>query len=148
MGIDPHFDLWRYLFAINLMKRQVGKQDLHVPVGCASIHLRSTRAGLYPLMRLTTSNKGWHSQWFYIKNDATAPLPSFTGRYILEASESWGWGVQAKEKKHLNGLLTALRTLKERGVKGLGIIGAYHTRRVAPLMARASSVSNGAQSVV
>jgi len=87
-------------------------------------------------MRLTTSNKGWHSQWFYVKNNATAPLPAFTGRYILEAPESWGWGVQAKEKKHLNGLLVALRTLKERGVKGSGIIGAYHARRVAPLMAR------------
>jgi hypothetical protein len=134
LGIDPHFDLWWYLFAINLVKRWVGKQDLHALVGCASIHLRNTRAGAYPLMHLTTSNKGWHSQWFYVKNDATAPLPAFIGRYILEASESWGWGVQAKDKKHLNDLLAALRTLKERGVKGLGIIGAYHTRRVMPLM--------------
>ena len=55
----------------------------------------------------------------------------------MEAPESWGWDVTAKGKKHLNGLLAALQTLKERGVKGSGIIGAYHTRRVAPLMARA-----------
>ena len=41
-----------------------------------------------------------------------------------------------KEKKHLNGLLATLQTLKDRGVKGSGIIGAYHARRVAPLMAR------------
>ena len=59
-------------------------------------------------MRMSTSNKGWHSQWFYIKNDAAAPLPTFTGRYILEALESWGWGVKAKEKKNLNGLLATL----------------------------------------
>ena len=59
-------------------------------------------------MRLTTSNKGWHSQWFYVKNDATTPLPAFTRCYILEALESWGWGVQAKDKKLLNGLLAAL----------------------------------------
>ena len=45
-------------------------------------------------------------------------------------------GCQGKEKKHLNGFLIALRTLKDRGVKGSGIIGAYHARRVAPLMAR------------
>jgi len=45
LGINPHFDLWWYLFTINLMKRQVGKQDLHAPVGCASIHLRNTRVG-------------------------------------------------------------------------------------------------------
>ena len=42
-----------------------------------------------------------------------------------------------KEKKHLNDLLAALRTLKDRGMKGSGIIGAYHARRVAPLMAHA-----------
>ena len=73
-------------------------------------------------MHLSTSNKGWHSQWFYVKNDATTPLLAFTGRYILEAPESWGWGVQAKDKRHLNGLLTALRTIKERGIKGPGLL--------------------------
>ena len=84
LGISPHFDLWRYIFTVNLVKRRVGKQELHVPVGCASIHLRNNRAGAYPLMRLSTSNKGWHSQWFYVKNDAAAPLPVFTGRCIVE----------------------------------------------------------------
>ena len=92
MGISPHFDLWRYLFAINLLKRRVGKQELHAPVGCAGIHLHHHRVGAYPLMRLATSNKGWYSQWFYVKNDAAAPLPAFTGRYIMETSGSWGVG--------------------------------------------------------
>ena len=54
----------------------------------------------------------------------------------METLGSWKWGVPAKEKKNLNGLLTTLRTLKDRGVKGSEIIGAYHAR-VAPLMARA-----------
>ena len=76
-------------------------------------------------MRLSTSNKGWHSQWFYVKNDAAAPLPVLTGRYIVETPGPWRWGVTAKGKKHLNGLLAALRTLKDKGVKGSRIIGAY-----------------------
>ena len=63
-------------------------------------------------MRLSTSNKGWHSQWFYVKNDAAAPLPVFTGRYILEAPGSWGWGVPGKGKKQLNDLLATIQTLK------------------------------------
>ena len=58
LGIDPHFDLWRHLFAINLLKKRVGKQELHAPVGCAGIHLRNNQAEAYPLMRLSTSNKG------------------------------------------------------------------------------------------
>ena len=88
-------------------------------------------------MRLATPNKGWHSQWFYVRDDPSATLPKYTGRLIEEAPGSWTWGVQLKDKKHLADLLAGLQALKERGVKGAGIIGAYHARRVAPLMARA-----------
>ena len=42
-----------------------------------------------------------------------------------------------KDKKRIQDHLTAIRILKERGVKGSGIIGAYHMWRVAPLMRRA-----------
>ena len=66
----------------------------------------------------------------------SATLPRYTGRLIEEALGSWAWGVQSKDKKHLSNLLSALQALKERGVKGTGIIGAYHARRVAPLMMR------------
>ena len=59
-------------------------------------------------MRLVTSNKGWHSQWFHIRDDLSATLPKYTGRLIEEAPKSWGWGVQRKDKKHLDDLLTAL----------------------------------------
>jgi len=88
-------------------------------------------------MRLSTSNKGWHSHWFYLKNDATAPLLEFTRRLIEEAPDSWRkWGVPEKDKKKILDHLAAIRILKEKGLKGSGIIGAYHTRRVAPLMRR------------
>ena len=46
-------------------------------------------------------------------------------------------GVPDKDKKKIQDHLTALQILKGRGVKGSGIIGAYHTWRVAPLMSRA-----------
>ena len=41
LGISPHFDLWRYFFAINLQrKREKGsRQELHMPMGCAGIQL-------------------------------------------------------------------------------------------------------------
>ena len=66
----------------------------------------------------------------------SATLPRYTGCLIVDALESWSWGVQSKDKKHISDLLSALQALKGRGVKGTGIIGAYHARRVAPLMAR------------
>ena len=83
-------------------------------------------------MRLATSNKGWHSQWFYVRDDVSATLPRYTGRLIVDAPESWSWGVQSKDKKHLSDLFSALQALKDRGIKGTGIIGTYHARRVAP----------------
>ena len=53
-------------------------------------------------MRLSTSNKGWHSHRFYVKNDATAPLLEFTGRLIKEVPKSWmKWGVPEKDKKRI-----------------------------------------------
>ena len=88
------------------------------------------------LMRLSTSNKGWHSQWFYVRDDLSATLPKYSGCLIDEALESWLWGCPTPAKKHLTDLLAAIHTLKVRGMKGSGIIGAYHARRVAPLMAR------------
>ena len=86
-------------------------------------------------MCLSTSNKGWHSHWFYVKDDVAAPLPVFFGHIIEEVPESWKWGVPDKDKKKIKDHLAALQILKERAMKGSGIIDAYHMRRVAPLMA-------------
>ena len=90
LGISPHFDLWWHFLAVSLSKKRVERQELVTPIGCASIQLRNTRATDYPLMRLSTSNKGWHSQWFYVKNDMTTPLagvhwaPHRTGSGVVE----------------------------------------------------------------
>ena len=98
LAISRHFDLWRYLFAVNLLKKRVGKQELHAPVGCAGIHLRNNRVEAYLLMCLPTSNKGWHSQWFYVKDDAAAPCQFSPG------ASSWrsgghGSGVSRSTKR-------------------------------------------------
>jgi len=64
-------------------------------------------------------------------------LLEFTGHLIEEALDSWRkWGVLKKDKKRILDHLTTIRFLKEKGLNGSGIIGAYHARRVAPLMRR------------
>ena len=53
-------------------------------------------------MRLSTLNKGWHSQWFYLKNDTATPLSEFTGCLVEEAPEQWRkWGIPEKDKKKI-----------------------------------------------
>ena len=88
MGISPHFNLWRYFVVVTLLKKREKKRELSVPMGCADISLHNNRVNEYPSMRLSTSNKGWHLHWFYIKNDTAAPLPAFTGCLIEEAPKS------------------------------------------------------------
>ena len=63
LGISPHFDLWRHFFAVTLQKKREksGRQELHMPMGCASIQLQKKWVDEYPSMQLLTSNKGWHS---------------------------------------------------------------------------------------
>ena len=40
LGIEPHFELWKYLFVVELQKKNKWKKpDLTVPMGCASIRL-------------------------------------------------------------------------------------------------------------
>jgi hypothetical protein len=88
LGTEPHFELWRYFFAISLLKkREKNKLDLSVPMGCIDIHLRGYRANKYMSLRLSRYNKGWHAQWFYLKNDGAAPLSEFTGRLIEDAPQ-------------------------------------------------------------
>jgi len=72
--------------------------------------------------------------WFYAKNDAAAPLPEFTRCLIGEAPQVWSWGPPEKEKRRLLDLLDAIAFLEDRGLHGVSVIGAFHARRVAPLM--------------
>ena len=58
LGISPHFDLWRHLFAVTLLKKREKKRELSVPMGCAGIELHNNRVNEYPPMLLSTSNKG------------------------------------------------------------------------------------------
>ena len=58
-------------------------------MGCAGIQLQNNRVDEYSSMWLSMSNKGWHLQWFYLKNDPAAPLPKFTGCLIEDALEQW-----------------------------------------------------------
>ena len=54
-------------------------------------------------------------------------MPAFSGRIIEEVLGSWKWGVPDKDKKRIKDHLAALQILKERGVKGSGIIhGGWH----------------------
>ena len=85
-----------------------------MPMGCTGIQLWNNQVGEYPSMRLSMSNKRWHSQWFYLKNNAIAPLLEFTGCLIEETPEQWRkWGVPEKDKKKIRDHIATIHILKE-----------------------------------
>ena len=106
-------------------------------MGCARFRLWGERSKGYVAMPSTASNKGWHDEWFYLKNDSRAPVPEFTGRLFLEKDYTWDHGAsKGKEVNQTLALIPTVRLLAERGVTGVGVIAEYHRRRVLPLMAR------------
>ena len=52
----------------------------------------------YPGYLPCDSNRGWHGEWFYIRNPVEAPFPPFIGRR-LERRESWSWGPSSVQNK-------------------------------------------------
>ncbi|CAN6237942.1 unnamed protein product [Urochloa humidicola] len=79
LKIEPHWDLFRYFFRVNLMLR-TGK---NTSVGCAGICLRTGRGKEFLDFCLPSTNKGWHDQWVYLRNDPEAPFPEYTGRVFV-----------------------------------------------------------------
>lgn len=103
LGIEPHLDLWRYFFIVDLQKKKMPDQmEVPTPIGCASIHLRGSRAKEYIPVKLSSSNKGWHSQWFYLKNVVSLALlehalPEFTRSVIETVPEQYTkWGSRGR----------------------------------------------------
>jgi hypothetical protein len=64
----------------------------------------------------------------------TASLPVFSDHLIEEVPPEGGYGPVEKERLH--DLIGAVALLWSGGVREVGVIGAYHARRAAPLLMR------------
>ena len=60
LGIEPHFELWRYFFAISLHRKKDRGREIPVLMGCVGIHLQGQWVAEYMHCQLSRSNKGWH----------------------------------------------------------------------------------------
>jgi hypothetical protein len=58
-----------------------------------------------------------------------------SGWAIEEALDVWRYEPVAKIQRKLGDLLRAIETLMGTSLHGADVIGAYHVRRLAPLMA-------------
>jgi hypothetical protein len=73
--------------------------------------------------------------WFYLRND-DGRLPPYTGHVVMERPSKWRWGAPDPEQPKLQSLLDALKRLRDGDLTVVGVVVAFHRRRVLSLMAR------------
>ena len=84
------------------------------------------------------SNRGWHREWFYIRNPVDAPFLAFTGGR-LERRDSWSWGPSRREKK-VEIIEEELQKLVRRGLDGVRVFHTFFRHWVTPLAKRTRSM--------
>jgi hypothetical protein len=132
LGVEPNFALWKHFFHARL---SVDRKGRPLFAGGCGIQLRAGRAAKYFRAKMTDSNKGWHSEWFYVANPPL-PLPKYSGHFARKIDE-WEWATGKEEKKAWNRqMLPLLKELKVAGLTGVKVLWTFFERRVQPLKAR------------
>ena len=131
--MEPHVDLFQQLFSPRALT--VGDPAEVAPVGGFTLQRKLGMGDLYPAYLRCDSNRGWHGEWFYIRNPAVAPFPVFTGGRP-EKQDSWSWGCAKKEKHKVGVIEEELWKLVKRGLNGVRVFHTLYHRRVTPLAER------------
>ena len=77
LGMEPHVDFFRRIFTGQALLE--GKLARTAPVGGFTLQKKLSSSGSYPVYTPYDSNRGWHREWFYIRNLAEASFMPFTG---------------------------------------------------------------------
>jgi hypothetical protein len=112
---------------------EVKKVRTAVRAGGCMLQLCSDGAQLYIPTSLTSSNKGWQNRWFYLRNN-NGRLPSYTKRVVTTTGDNWQMGATREHQPQLEAFLDALRKLHDCGPTVVGVVIAFHRRRVLPLV--------------
>ena len=128
--MEPHTDLFRWFFSGRTLT--TGSSVEVVLVGGFALQRKPSAGGSYPAYTPCSSNRGWHGEWFYIRNPEAAPFPAFTGRRPKE-QESWLWGCGHKERPKVEAIEEELRKLMRHGLDEVRVFYTLYHRRIAPL---------------
>jgi len=135
LGVPPHWNLWLHLFKADMAACYVGGEKFPLRVGCCTLQLRQQRSSQYIWSVMPSSNRGWQSGWFYIRNDGGL-LPKYTGKMVKECPQKWVWGAPADEQKRLAPFLAGLEKLRDAQVTAATVATAFHKRSLLPLAQR------------
>ena len=80
LKMEPHMDLFRQIFTGRALSE--GNPPRTASVGSFALQKKPRSLGSYPAYSPYDSNRGWHKEWFYIRNPAEVPFPPFIGRRL------------------------------------------------------------------
>ena len=135
LGVPPHWNLWLHLFKADMAARYEGGEKFPLRVGGCTLQLHQQRSSQYIWSVMPSSNRGWQSGWFYIRNDGGL-LPEYTGKMVKECPQKWVWGAPAEEQKRLAPLLAGLEKLRGAQVTAATVATAFHKRSLLSLAHR------------
>jgi hypothetical protein len=126
-GVDSEFDLWSYFFDV----RHPHDLDVELTVFWgAIIHVKS-RNGVGPYFNLPMprSMKGWQKKWFYLRNNVSALLPTFTSNCPIPLP-NWGYGVVRKDLDKLRPMCEVLQQLQQEVLIGVHLLRTLFSHRI------------------
>jgi len=122
VGIEPHFDIFRYLFCLG-KKVAVGGSKIAVGV---YLNLRDGMKNCYLSCPSNTSLIEWYKRFFYIREEPGSATFCNVG-YIPEKRVSW------TDRPEYTGQVSEMMTLIDWSrLDGLGVVGNFLVRRVMP----------------
>jgi len=130
VGIEPHFDLFRYLFYL-WKKGAVRGSKI---AGGVYLILRDGMKNRYLSCPCNTSLSEWYKKWFYIREEPGSATFCDVG-YIPEKRVSW------TDRPEYNGQVAELMSLIDWScLDGPGMVGNFLVQRVMPCQRRVHSV--------
>lgn len=130
LGIEPHFRLFQYFFA--LRKKGSGSGGSEIAGGCY-VRLRNGMKAHWLDCPYGTPHKDWNKRWFYATQDLQSdPVPSDVS-CAPERADSWEKPVEKDDMFQVNELLGLMDTDH---VTGPVVVTTWMTRRLQPLKAR------------
>jgi hypothetical protein len=130
LGIDPHFQLFRYFFRL---KPQPDNKNPNI-CGGAVFQLRQDKIDEYFGVPLKNPKRTWRNEWFIIKNkvpqvhECTRRKPVF--------SDIWNSSPNNRESTDIPQLVEMIAELKRNGLTGVEIAYSFTKLRIQPLQER------------
>jgi len=114
LGIEPHFELFRFLFHL---KPQPDSYVLDV-VGRAGLQLRQGKDKVYIPYRLSSKVIDWKPKWFYVENQWES-VPAITPSPPIQWPE---WNKKPVDDSQIPELLSRIADLRQKDLTGSGKI--------------------------